>query len=103
MIARFSSPCPGDAFLEVHPRKAADKPFYDPAKGMNVDEELGKWTIAGIMELDAHPDILTAIAHDHTLLEDRVELYPKTMNGWKNRGEREKVFWQFLDDFEVKV
>lgn len=103
MAARITSPCPGSAFLEVHPKKTADKPFYDPQNDFNFDHDLAVWTIAGIMELDGHPDVLTGIAHDRSFLDGKIDMYPRTMNGWKSRQEKEKVFWEFLSDFEVKT
>lgn len=96
------SPCPGELFLEqVHPTKNPTEPFYKPSDGINHDKALGIWTIEGVEEFDAHDNVLVAIAHDNTFM-GQVDLFPKSMNGWKERNEREKVMWRFLEDFEVK-
>lgn len=95
-------PCPGSLFLDVHPEKKGDKPFYEPAKGFSYDHDVACWTIEGVEEYDGNDNVLIAIAHDGTFL-GQLDMFPKTMNDWKERGEKDKVLWRFLDDFEIKT
>ncbi|KAL0577058.1 hypothetical protein V5O48_004939 [Marasmius crinis-equi] len=46
--------------------------------------------------LDAHKDIFVIIAHDPTLA-GVVELFPETLNNWKEKGWKEKTIWAFLE------
>jgi hypothetical protein len=46
---------------------------------------------------DAHPDVLVVIAHD-TSLQDTIELFPASLNQWKEKGWKERVIWAFLEE-----
>jgi hypothetical protein len=59
-------------------------------------------TVGKIQELDASDDIFVVLAHDLTL-QDRIPLFPETLNGWKERGLRPSTRWLFLCDFEGVV
>lgn len=49
-----------------------------------------------LAQLDADPDVLTIIAHDGTV-PGVVEEFPETINGWKEKGWKDKLMWRFLE------
>ncbi|KAF2097294.1 hypothetical protein NA57DRAFT_41249 [Rhizodiscina lignyota] len=100
-LKTLSFPCPGSDFLDIHPQKDASKPFYTPAPGFSHDHDTAVWTIEGLEEFDGHDNVLLGIAHDATFL-GQLDMFPKTMNDWKEKGDKGKVLWRFLEDFNVK-
>ncbi|KAG7094419.1 hypothetical protein E1B28_008019 [Marasmius oreades] len=46
--------------------------------------------------LDAHTDVFLVTAHDLTL-EGIIDLYPATLNDWKEKGWKKKAMWSFAD------
>ncbi|KAG8719010.1 hypothetical protein FRC08_003867 [Ceratobasidium sp. 394] len=69
---------------------------------MSIDPPEAEECIRKLREFDAHPNVLTVIAHDVTLL-DIIDFFPKTSNDWHARGYREQAMWKFLGDFEGAV
>ncbi|EEB99743.1 hypothetical protein MPER_00503, partial [Moniliophthora perniciosa FA553] len=47
--------------------------------------------------LEADPDVFLMIAHDVTLLSV-VDMFPLTLDAWKEKGWKEKLVWQFLEE-----
>lgn len=52
-------------------------------------------------ELDTDPNILVIIAHDCDV-PDVIDLYPKPLNSWKDKGWKERLRWMFLNDFQIE-
>jgi len=46
---------------------------------------------------DAHPDVWVVLAHD-TSLQGTIELFPATLNQWKEKRWKERVIWAFLEE-----
>ncbi|KAF9029937.1 Metallo-hydrolase/oxidoreductase, partial [Hymenopellis radicata] len=49
-------------------------------------------TLAKIARLDAHPDVLTLLAHDASA-PGVVELFPRRVEEWKGKGLKERLMW----------
>ncbi|ESK81485.1 metallo-beta-lactamase superfamily protein [Moniliophthora roreri MCA 2997] len=47
--------------------------------------------------LDADPDVLVILAHDPTLL-GVIDMFPSTLDAWKENGWKEQVVWEFLKE-----
>ncbi|KAK7026514.1 hypothetical protein VNI00_015594 [Paramarasmius palmivorus] len=62
-----------------------------------TDRETSIQSIKVLSELDADPNIFVAIAHDITLL-GIVDLFPATLDAWKEKGWKEQVMWKFLEE-----
>jgi len=45
----------------------------------------------------ARKDIFVIPAHDLTLV-GVIELFPETLNNWKEKGWKEKSIWAFVDE-----
>ncbi|QRW07224.1 metallo-beta-lactamase superfamily domain-containing protein [Ceratobasidium sp. AG-Ba] len=96
-------PCPGSILLSAHPHGTSTAPFYRVASGGYYDDaEESQKTLGKLEELDGHPNILTIIAHDDTLL-DILDFYPKTINDWRAKGYKEQGMWQFVRDFRDAI
>ncbi|KIK54090.1 hypothetical protein GYMLUDRAFT_88239 [Collybiopsis luxurians FD-317 M1] len=54
-------------------------------------------TLEKIQLLDAHPDIFVILAHDSTL-EGIINLFPETVNNWKEFGWKHKAVWAFMQE-----
>lgn len=54
-------------------------------------------SVHSLIDFDAHPNILIAIAHDTAPL-DVFDFFPMKMNGWKAKGWKEKSHWGFLSE-----
>ncbi|KAF2666416.1 hypothetical protein BT63DRAFT_463490 [Microthyrium microscopicum] len=52
---------------------------------------------------DADDRILIIIAHDASLLDVIDEMFPKTLNGWKVKGWKQRGRWAFLPQMENKA
>ncbi|GAM86330.1 hypothetical protein ANO11243_043440 [Dothideomycetidae sp. 11243] len=90
--------CPGHMLLDMHRNKSATEPFYTAAPKFVYDQEKCDSTIEGIEEFDAHKEVLVLIAHDGSVLGD-VDMYPKTLNDWYEKGVGKTVRWKFLSIF----
>ncbi|KAK0184147.1 beta-lactamase-like protein [Armillaria mellea] len=67
-----------------------------PAPSVYKDYEATMQSLERLARLDADPDVLMIIAHDGTA-PDVVEEFPRTVNGWKEKGWKEKLMWRFLE------
>lgn len=94
--------CAGDFIRDiVHPFKSAVEPFYDtPPEPVVYNREEAVVSAAKMEIFDAHEDVLVCISHDKSLM-NHVPLYPYTMNDWYTRGCKQKVHWEFLNDFDL--
>ena len=72
------------------------QPFYIPHAH---DVSLARDTLAKLGGLDVRDDVLTLGAHERGL-DGRVEMWPGRLEGWRERGVRGPLFWEFLRDFE---
>lgn len=97
------SPCPGVWLQEyVHPQKSATEPFLKPNPPVHEDFEKALHSLSAMQEFDASPDVLVCISHDAGLLGN-IDFYPETLNGWKAKGVKNAVHWNFCGDFDVKA
>nr|POF04254.1 cytochrome p450 monooxygenase mpade [Quercus suber] len=103
-LKQRSGICPGHLFQEVHPRGAADKPFYHVTKIFAHDKDVADWTIAGLGEFDAHESVLLLLAHDNAVVDPaQFDFYPQQLSDWRSKGVAAKVKWLFLEDLEGAV
>ncbi|CAG8886335.1 unnamed protein product [Penicillium egyptiacum] len=99
----ISFPCPGDSVYEqllVRRTGSADKPFFRPAMGLDIEQTID--TIEKAQVADADSNIWFIYAHDASLLKC-VDLFPLSANGWKEKNWREKTLWAFLGEFETAI
>ncbi|KAJ5285856.1 hypothetical protein N7524_001162 [Penicillium chrysogenum] len=95
--------CPGDSVYEqllVRRTGSADKPFFLPAMGLDIEKAIE--TIEKAQVADADNNIWFIYAHDRSLL-GCVDLFPLPANAWKERNWREKTLWTFLGEFETAI
>lgn len=99
--------CPGALFADIHRSSSCSttEPFFLAAENAAHDVAAARDSIAKMAEFDAHGNILTILAHDHTMLDVvGATTFPGTRaNGWKERGWREEGLWRFLGDFAEAV
>ncbi len=67
-----------------------------PAPSVYKDYEATMRSLGHLVRLDADPDVLMVIAHDGTA-PGVVEDFPESVNGWKEKGWKEKLMWRFLE------
>jgi hypothetical protein len=93
--------CPGSIFEAVHPKKSTTEPFFVPtSQGVHDNAETTKESIEKMYEFDANDSVFVNIAHDVSLY-DVVDFFPKTANGWSQKGWKQEGRWRFLKDFET--
>lgn len=98
-----TSPCPGIWLQEhLHPRKSATEPFLKANPRVNEDPEQALHSLSAMQGFDASPDVLVCISHDAGLLGN-IDFYPEKLNGWKAKGFKNAVHWNFCGDFDVKA
>ncbi|KAF9034714.1 hypothetical protein BDZ89DRAFT_1062436 [Hymenopellis radicata] len=107
------SPCPPDIVEQARrtvdgaqfpPTNAAGfdllnrtTPMLQFAQPMFADIAKGKETLEKIAALDAHPDVLTLIAHDASLIgEHGIDLFPASVDDWQAKGLKEMLMWGFM-------
>lgn len=66
----------------------------------NIDE--ARSTIRKLQAFDADPNIFVVAAHDESL-ESVIDVFPRSANGWKLKGWKERGRWLFLEDFKGAV
>ena len=99
----ISFPCPGHMVYEellVRRTGSVDKPFFRPAIGQDIEQTID--TIEKAQFADAYSNIWFIYAHDPSLLKG-VDLFPLSVNTWKEKNWREKTLWNFLEDFEMAI
>ncbi|RVX70689.1 hypothetical protein B0A52_05339 [Exophiala mesophila] len=94
--------CPGAELesLQKSRSRAIDEPFYDPSMGLDIAQAIE--TIKKTQEADAVDHVLFIYAHD-TFIRGKVDMFPKSINDWKSKGLKEKLFWDFLQDFAPAI
>ncbi|KGO78117.1 hypothetical protein PITC_041480 [Penicillium italicum] len=101
--AAIQFPCPGGSIYErflVQRTGSADKPFFRPAIGIDIEQAID--TIEKAQVADADSNIWFVYAHDTSLL-NCVDMFPLSANCWKEKNWREKTLWTFLGEFETAV
>ncbi|KAF2225518.1 beta-lactamase-like protein [Elsinoe ampelina] len=94
--------CPGSLLTAFHRSGKATEPFYEVTPMFAHDVGECNWTIDGVEEFDAQGNVLVLIAHDDSV-EGEVEMFPRAMNDWCEKGVKERVKWRFLRDFAGAV
>ncbi|KAJ7717785.1 beta-lactamase-like protein [Mycena metata] len=78
---------------------ARTSPLLDVAEGgYYEDAPTSRASIALISAFDANPDVLVVLAHDESLLEIVGPAFPAKLDGWKERGWKERAVWAFLEE-----
>ncbi|KAF9034722.1 hypothetical protein BDZ89DRAFT_1062444 [Hymenopellis radicata] len=107
------SPCPPDIVEQARrtvdgaqfpPTNAAGfdllnrtTPMLQLGKPMYTDYAKAKETLEKIAALDAHPDVLTLLAHDASLIgEHGIDLFPASVDDWQAKGLKEMLMWGFM-------
>lgn len=88
--------CPASLFLDVHPEKCCETPYYTMPVHCTVDEKAAEDSIRKLCEFDANEDVLVIIGHDASLI-GKMDFFPKLINVWK-REEKATLQWAFLKD-----
>jgi len=101
-VKKIQPVCPGHLLQDIHRNKIPTEPFYKVRKDFAHDIVKCDWTIEGLQEFDAHPNILLLVAHDQTVL-DTLDFYPKPMNDWFEKDLAKKAKWKFLGDFSEGI
>lgn len=97
-----SSSCPRKLFSKHHYRyHEADGEVivkYTPfGKIAGPEEDLAESqrSVEKMFLFDAMENVFTILAHDKSL-EDVLDYFPNTANGWKSKGWKQKGLWRFL-------
>lgn len=69
--------------------------MLEPSRSLYESYDTAKETIRKLAVLDAHPDVLTLLAHDSTA-EGVIEVFPASLDEWKAKGWKEKMLWAFM-------
>jgi len=86
----------------VHPHRSATEAFYDtPQEPVVCNRADACDSVAKMEVFDAHDDVLVCISHDPSLM-NVLPFYPYTMNDWYRKGYKQKLHWEFLDDFDLE-
>ena len=69
--------------------------------GWYVDPPTAQKSVKSLEEFDADENVFVCVAHDGGLIPV-VEFFPAgTINGWKEKGWKEKSRWGFLNELPV--
>jgi len=102
------TPCPGHIFENIHPQKCGNSPFYrmgtwPDGNPTNDDAEAAANSQQKLQLIDANSNqVFVILAHDENI-EDVIDLFPKTVNQWKERGWGDEARWLFLGDFKEAI
>ncbi|KAK7026511.1 hypothetical protein VNI00_015591 [Paramarasmius palmivorus] len=102
-------PCPGKILDSA--RRSFNAQYFSPEVNTNTtpllgvppppsayaDQESSLKSQRALGELDAHPDVFVICAHDASLV-GVIDLFPKTLDDWKEKGWKEKVLWAFMEE-----
>ncbi|OAG34518.1 hypothetical protein AYO21_11340 [Fonsecaea monophora] len=94
--------CPGAELEALNDKRGRGpkQPFFEPSMGLSIEEAIK--TITKAQEFDADDNVLFLYAHSGAV-RSHAELFPAKANNWKEKGWREKMFWDFLKDFQVAL
>ncbi|SJL15157.1 uncharacterized protein ARMOST_18642 [Armillaria ostoyae] len=67
-----------------------------PAPLVCKDYEAMMWSLERLAQLDADLTVLMVIVHDGTV-PGVMEEFLQTVNGWKEKGWKDKLMWRFLE------
>ncbi|EXJ66935.1 uncharacterized protein A1O5_10130 [Cladophialophora psammophila CBS 110553] len=104
--AQYPTVCPGHIFETIHPRKKGTEPFYHIHDGVAHDPKQAQEIVGILQEFDAMDNVFVVIAHDGSLLDERVETdwFPRgTLRNWKQKDCARKARWGFLEDLTKAV
>lgn len=104
--AKYPSVCPGHIFEAIHPLKKGTEPYYHISDGIPFNTEQARETCGFMQEFDAAENVFVMIAHDGSLLDERVgiEWFPRgTLRSWKKNDCSRKARWGFLKDLTKAV
>ena len=69
--------------------------MLEPNRSLYDDYDTAKVTMAKLAKLDAHPDVLTLLAHDSTA-EGIIDVFPASLDQWKVKGWKDRMLWAFM-------
>ncbi|KAF9038902.1 hypothetical protein BDZ89DRAFT_390762, partial [Hymenopellis radicata] len=73
--------------------------MLEPGKPMYADYATAKETNEKIAALDAHPNVLTLLAHDISLIgEYGIDLFSASVDDWRAKGLEEMLVWGFMKE-----
>ncbi|KAF5379621.1 hypothetical protein D9757_009227 [Collybiopsis confluens] len=91
--------CPGELLLTHLPKQIdLSKPILDiPEHSTYADRTSARVSQEKLAEIEAHPDVFLVASHDGSL-ESILELFPKSVDDWKEQGLKQKAVWAFLEE-----
>ncbi|KAK5096217.1 hypothetical protein LTR70_003146 [Exophiala xenobiotica] len=94
--------CAGEFVAQcVHPRQSPTEPFYQTPREPVVHNYIdADDSVQKLQAFDAHDDVLVCISHDSTLM-NVLPFYPNTINQWHRKRYKQRLKWEFLNDFDV--
>lgn len=94
--------CAGEFIKDMlHPCKSANEPFYNtPIEPVVNNRKEACDSLVKLELFDAHDDVLTCVSHDASLMTV-LPFFPYTMNDWFRKGYKQKLLWEFLNDFDL--
>ncbi|KAJ9661548.1 hypothetical protein H2198_001928 [Neophaeococcomyces mojaviensis] len=95
--------CAGEYIRDVvHPTKSAITSFYEAPPEPVVHSHKDACESLSKLELfDADDDVLVCISHDPALLSV-LPFYPSTINEWHKKRYKQRLRWEFLNDFDLE-
>lgn len=90
--------CPGEVFQQLQHNRDATEPFFEVSTLLFPDHAAAKETVLKMTELDAADNIFVLLAHDESL-KGQIDLFPRAINGWREKGLRSSTRWLFCKDF----
>lgn len=97
-------PCPGEIFDALLP-DGREAPFYKPSRqphSAHADVSTMAETIKRLQEADGHDNILIIPAHDPSFV-NVVDMFPKALNSFMEKGWVQKTKWAWLASFAKAV
>ncbi|KAF1345088.1 hypothetical protein BDV97DRAFT_302632, partial [Delphinella strobiligena] len=76
--------------------------FYGMCEHLQDDLQQAEESRRKLQAFDGSDDVLVVLAHDRTLL-DVVDLWPETLDEWKEKVWGELGRWRFLEQFKNAV
>ncbi|KAF2163420.1 hypothetical protein M409DRAFT_68384 [Zasmidium cellare ATCC 36951] len=95
----ISTTCLGEFLVELHRRDSAVTPFYEMAESAVHDRAEARQAISNMQAFDADSNVSVVISHDATLFEMGMNVFPDTLNAWKQEDYARRGRWIFLSDF----
>ena len=101
-------PCPGHLFEKINRDGRNDIPFYcfgtwPDGEAAAEDEPAAMESVRKLQVLDTPMNyILVILAHDEHISEV-IDLFPKDINQWQQKGWGGKSRWLFLGDFKLAI